>query len=55
MIHTPEPEDELEVLDESTGSNHSAEFASLVDVGELPELNDDEIFQILNYATRINK
>jgi len=55
MIHRPEPEDEPRVLDESTGSNHSTEFASLEIVDECDNLDDDEIFRILNYALRINK
>lgn len=47
--------DEAELLDEKTGSNHKAEFIVKQEVSVIPDLTDDEIMEILNYAMRINK
>ena len=48
-------EDDLSFLDEKTGSNQKAEFVITQEVRGLPDLSDDEIMEILQYALRINR
>lgn len=55
MDNTHIDEDEWEALDEKTGSKTKTEFIIKQEVRVSPDLSDDEIMEILNYALRINK
>jgi hypothetical protein len=55
MGHAHIDEDEWETLDEKTGSKTKTEFIIKQEVRVTPDLSDDEIMEILNYALRINK
>lgn len=55
MDNTHIDEDEWETLDEKTGSKSKTEFVIVQEVRALPDISDDEIMDILNYALRINK
>jgi len=55
MDNTHIDEDEWEALDEKTGSKSKTEFVVTQEVRVSPDLSDDDIMEILNYALRINK
>lgn len=48
-------EDDLSFLDEKTGSKQKTEFIVTQEVRVMPDLSDDEIMEILQYALRINR
>jgi hypothetical protein len=55
MENTHIDEDEWVTLDEMTGSKSKTEFIVTQEVRVSPDLSDDDIMEILNYALRINK
>ena len=55
MDNTHIDDNEWETLDEKTGSKTKTEFIIKQEVRVSPDLSDDEIMEILNYALRINK
>ena len=55
MDNTHIDDNEWEALDEKTGSKTKTEFIIKQEVRVSPDLSDDEIMEILNYALRINK
>ena len=55
MDNTHIDDNEWETLDEKTGSKTNTEFIIKQEVRVSPDLSDDEIMEILNYALRINK